>query len=143
MRPGTSHQRTSACGSRASVHMAIPPEPLGPPAVTNLDAGPVPTDPSETSPGTEAKAVAPHSGRANSPAPIQNSIWRIWGLRALLVLAVVGVGVWRYKITRPDYRLARGQALLRAGDWDAVEEYAHRLEAAGHADYAHLLRGES
>ena len=61
----------------------------------------------------------------------------------MVVLVVLGVAAWCYKITRPDYRLARGQAMLREGDWDAAEDYARRLEAAGQADYAHLLRGES
>lgn len=60
----------------------------------------------------------------------------------LLVLAVAGGCVWRYRITRPEYRLAGGQDAIRAKDWDTAGRYADRLEAAGYTDQSHLLRGE-
>jgi tetratricopeptide (TPR) repeat protein len=63
-------------------------------------------------------------------------------LLILLVCAVVAGG-WRYRITRPDYRLARGQQAIRDHDAEAVRAYANRLESAGYPDHAHLLRGEA
>lgn len=62
----------------------------------------------------------------------------------LLVLAVLaGLGGWAYhKTTRPDYRLRRGQEAARHGDYDRAAELAALLEAEGHPDHAHLLRGE-
>jgi tetratricopeptide (TPR) repeat protein len=63
----------------------------------------------------------------------------------LLVLALVALaaGGWRYRVTRPDYRLARGQEALRAGDFPRAAELADKLDAAGSADRAALLRGET
>jgi tetratricopeptide (TPR) repeat protein len=65
-------------------------------------------------------------------------------LAGLLVLALLGgLGGWAYwATTRPDYRLRRGQEAARRGDFDRAEELADKLQAAGHADHAHLLRGE-
>jgi tetratricopeptide (TPR) repeat protein len=68
--------------------------------------------------------------------------WRKWGKLALLVLVVAGLVVWRVCVTRPAYRLARGQESIRAGDLEQAKYYADKLEAAGHSDEAHLLRGE-
>lgn len=61
---------------------------------------------------------------------------------ALLILLILA-GAWRYRVTRPDYRYARGRAAVEAGEWAAAERYAARLERAGRADHAHLLRAES
>jgi tetratricopeptide (TPR) repeat protein len=61
----------------------------------------------------------------------------------LLIAAVLGAAGWRYRITRPDYRLARGQEALRAGDSTTATHLADRLEAAGHPDHAALLRAEA
>jgi tetratricopeptide (TPR) repeat protein len=47
---------------------------------------------------------------------------------------------WNYT---PDYRLRCGQQAVRQFEIDRAEEIALRLEADGHKDYAHLLRGES
>lgn len=63
-------------------------------------------------------------------------------LAGLILVAMAAAG-WRYRITRPDYRFARGQEALEAGQFKAAEQYAVRLEAAGQADRAHLLRAES
>jgi tetratricopeptide (TPR) repeat protein len=60
----------------------------------------------------------------------------------LLVLLVLGAGYWRYRITRPAYRLAQGTEAVKARDWDTVERYATQLEAGTHSDHANLLRGE-
>lgn len=49
--------------------------------------------------------------------------------------------MWRYHVTRPGYRLARGEEAIRARDWTGAEAEAARLEAAGYPDHAHLLRG--
>lgn len=67
--------------------------------------------------------------------------------RAVLVLAVFALGVaafvgWRYRVTRPDYRLARGTEAVRARDWAAAEGHVARLEASGAADHARLLAAE-
>jgi tetratricopeptide (TPR) repeat protein len=60
----------------------------------------------------------------------------------MLVLLAVALCGWRYRVTRADYRLGRGQEAVREGDWKEAEQLAHRLEATGHPDHAHLLRGE-
>ena len=62
---------------------------------------------------------------------------------SLLGLTLIAAGGWRYRVSRPDYRLARGEVAVRAGDTQAVRDLADRLEASGHADHAHLLRGEA
>jgi tetratricopeptide (TPR) repeat protein len=64
-------------------------------------------------------------------------------LIALLVLAAVGAAGWRYRVTRPHYRLARGEEAIGISDWERVGYYADKLAAAGNADEAHLLRGEA
>jgi tetratricopeptide (TPR) repeat protein len=64
----------------------------------------------------------------------------------LLVLALVAAPVaagWWYRATRPEARLQRGRDAVRRGDWEAAEVLADRLEAAGDANRANLLRGES
>src|SRR5262245_33737790 len=69
--------------------------------------------------------------------------WR--GRIALIVLILCALGAvgWRYRVTRPDYCLARGEAAVLAKDWDAVVLYAERLEVNGHANYSYLLRGQA
>ena len=69
-----------------------------------------------------------------------------WPRRAALLLVALGVlavGGWKYRTSRPDYRLARGQEAVRAGNAAAVRESADRLDAAGYADHARLLRGDA
>ena len=61
----------------------------------------------------------------------------------LFLFGLEGAGGWRYRVTRLEYRLARGQDAIRAGDAEKVRDYADRLEAAGYTDQAHLLRGEA
>jgi tetratricopeptide (TPR) repeat protein len=68
--------------------------------------------------------------------------WRRRVTLLILILASLGAAGWRYRITRPEYRLARGQEAVRAGNAEAVRDYADRLEDAGYPDHAHLLRGE-
>ena len=68
--------------------------------------------------------------------------------RTLLVLAVLAGlvaagGVWRYRTTRPAYRLRLGQEAVLRGDWNEAEEQAIRLEASGYPDHACLVRGHS
>jgi tetratricopeptide (TPR) repeat protein len=57
--------------------------------------------------------------------------------------AAAGVGWWWYTITRPEVRLRAGQEALQQGDWERAEHLAAVLQAGGHPDHAHLLRGES
>src|SRR5256885_11345259 len=52
-----------------------------------------------------------------------------------------GAAWWRHT-ARPDYLLRRGQEVLRQGRWQEAERLALRLETAGDADRAHLIRGE-
>ena len=69
-----------------------------------------------------------------------------WRRRITLLILILGTligGGWRYRITRPDYRFARGQDAIRARNAEAVRAYAARLEAAGYPDHAYLLRGEA
>ena len=61
----------------------------------------------------------------------------------LLALGALAFGGWRYRITRPDYRLERGLEALRAGDFPRAADHADRLAAAGHDDHSALLRGEA
>jgi tetratricopeptide (TPR) repeat protein len=61
---------------------------------------------------------------------------------AAFALAVAAAAGWRYRITRPDYRLARGQEAVAAKDWAAAEGYVGKLEAAGRIDHARLLAAE-
>jgi tetratricopeptide (TPR) repeat protein len=72
---------------------------------------------------------------------------RQWS-RTLAGLAVAlgllgGVGSWRFRVTRPDYRLRQGQAALLREDYDKAAELTSLLETSGHFDHAHLLRGQS
>src|SRR3954468_1478812 len=62
---------------------------------------------------------------------------------AVVALVLAGGGGWWYRTTRPAYRLQRGQAALRAGDFDRANSYADLLESAGRLDEALLLRGEA
>ncbi len=66
-----------------------------------------------------------------------------WWLTVALVAAAASGAGWWYHITRPAYRWQRGQDALRQQDWLKVEAVARRLEAAGDADRACLLRGEA
>src|SRR5262249_17549366 len=59
---------------------------------------------------------------------------------AVLVAAVAGY--WRYRVTRPEYRLRQGQEAIHQGDLREAERWAAALEAAGDPDRAHLLRGQ-
>src|SRR5437868_4930578 len=64
----------------------------------------------------------------------------------LVCLAVIasGAGAWGYYYTaQPAYRLRRGQAAIRAGDYQAGAAEAVALEADGYGDEALLLRGEA
>jgi tetratricopeptide (TPR) repeat protein len=65
------------------------------------------------------------------------------GLWLVLAVAAVGaLGLWRYRVTRPEYRLKQGQEALYHGDIYEADRCAASLEAAGYADHAHLLRGQ-
>jgi tetratricopeptide (TPR) repeat protein len=66
-----------------------------------------------------------------------------WCWFAVALVTVVASGAaWWYHVTRPAYRWQRGREALRQNDWFGVEDIARRLEAAGDADHACLLRGE-
>ncbi|MFO0930288.1 MAG: tetratricopeptide repeat protein [Gemmataceae bacterium] len=61
----------------------------------------------------------------------------------VVVVAAVGCAGWWYWVTRPAYRLARGQEAVARGDWDAADLLVDQLEASGDSDRSALLRGES
>jgi tetratricopeptide (TPR) repeat protein len=67
-------------------------------------------------------------------------LW-LGGLVAALVLGGAVGGRW-YSASRPEHRLRRGQEALLQGDVWAADQLAARLEASGHPDHAHLLRGQ-
>jgi len=69
--------------------------------------------------------------------------WPRWAVIALLVLMAATAGWWRYRVTRPDYRLARGEEAIRTNDWEQVNTIIDTLEATGRTDEAHLLRGKA
>lgn len=62
------------------------------------------------------------------------------GLAGVLVAA--SLAVWWYHTTRPDYRLARGQELIRRGKSSQARQIANQLTTDGHTDHGHLLRGQ-
>src|SRR5262249_14985324 len=64
-----------------------------------------------------------------------------WLLAAAVALGLAGgVAAGWYQEARPEQRLRRGQEARRRPDSATAEEMARRLEAAGDADRAHLLR---
>jgi tetratricopeptide (TPR) repeat protein len=67
----------------------------------------------------------------------------MWLLVRLTALAAVAVGLagWRYAVTRPDYRFARGLEAARGGRVDDALWYADRLEATD-PPAAGLIRAE-
>jgi tetratricopeptide (TPR) repeat protein len=86
------------------------------------------------------------SSTAPSVTPGVRRRWRPnWRQAGLLLLVLLGIGnfvVWRYRVTRPDYQLQRGQTAIRLHDWDTVAEIAQRLFDAGHRNHAAVLRAE-
>jgi tetratricopeptide (TPR) repeat protein len=66
----------------------------------------------------------------------------VW-LTGLVLLAggAGGAAAWQHHVSRPEYRLRRGQEALRRHDWAAAVEQADLLAAAD-PDRAHLLRGQ-
>jgi tetratricopeptide (TPR) repeat protein len=62
-----------------------------------------------------------------------------------VVVASLGgaVGYQRYRVSRPAYRLRHGQEALLRGDPVEARNAADLLAAAGCADEAHLLRGQT
>ena len=84
----------------------------------------------------------------SAKVPSPSFSWRFLTRRRLLlftpiVLLVALAAGARYRVTQPDYRLARGEQAIQDGDWERTESYAGLLEASGHPDHAHLLRGEA
>src|SRR5262245_2862898 len=64
-------------------------------------------------------------------------------LVSFVIIAAVVTANWRYRITRPDYRFARGQAAIAKRDWKSSDVLATKLESTGYPDHAHLLRAEA
>ncbi|MDB5308320.1 MAG: tetratricopeptide repeat protein [Gemmataceae bacterium] len=92
---------------------------------------------------TESPPTGPATAPGSRPPGPRVGRWKRRITLVLLVLAAAGAGGWRYRVTRPDYRLARGQEAVQQRDWDEVDAIADRLAAAGHPDRAYLLRGEA
>ena len=69
---------------------------------------------------------------------------RLLGLWSLAILAVLlgAAGVWRARTIRPEDALRQGQEALLRGDGERADQMAVRLESAGYADHAHVLRGQ-
>ena len=65
------------------------------------------------------------------------------GLLIGVLLAALAVGGWRYRVTRTEYRFARGREAVAAGRWDRAARFADELAAAGHPDHALLLRADA
>ncbi|HYH65390.1 MAG TPA: tetratricopeptide repeat protein [Urbifossiella sp.] len=77
-----------------------------------------------------------------APPPPGRRAWRGWFVLAAFLIVAAAVGGWRYRVTRPDYQLARGEEAIRAENWADAGRAIDRLEAAGAADHAAVLRGE-
>ena len=73
-----------------------------------------------------------------SSKPSTSSKQFAWGLISrrqiaiaiLVVIALAAIG-WRIRITRPDYRLARGEEAIADSDWKSADRLANRLAASG------------
>lgn len=69
---------------------------------------------------------------------------RLLFLFPVAALVVAGLAVWWWsRSDLPEARLSRGREAIRRHDFDAAERESERLDAAGHADLARLLRGET
>src|ERR1051326_7150090 len=71
---------------------------------------------------------------------------RRYGLALLGLCCLAGLiaaaGSWRYRVSRPEYRLRQGQEALQRGDLAEAETLVEHLEAAGYPVHAHVLRGQ-
>lgn len=77
-----------------------------------------------------------------APPPPGRRARRGWFVLTGVLLVAAAIGAWRYRVTRPDYQLARGEDALRAENWADAARTIDRLEAAGAAEHAAVLRGE-
>jgi tetratricopeptide (TPR) repeat protein len=69
--------------------------------------------------------------------------FRLVALLSLTAFLLLGfVGWWRHT-SRPAYRLARGQALVREGKYSQARQMAKQLLDEGHTDEGRLLRGHA
>jgi tetratricopeptide (TPR) repeat protein len=68
---------------------------------------------------------------------------RVLGSLVVVLGLLGGIAYWRFRAPDPDERLHQGQAALLREDYDKAAELTSLLEAAGHLDHAHLLRGQS
>src|SRR5262245_11578621 len=101
-----------------------------------------PPDPPADSPEQNTSPLPPAPATASKTRARAFLSRRVIALAALAALLLAAAG-WRIRITRPDYRFARGQAAVADRDWKAAGEYADRLAGAGHDNLAHLLRAEA
>jgi tetratricopeptide (TPR) repeat protein len=78
---------------------------------------------------------------AGQPTARRLRISRYVGVFVLAIVTVSAAGWW-YHSTRPDVRLRRGLAAVRADDLSHAEQYAELLRDAGDEDRYHLLAGQ-
>src|SRR5262249_19217472 len=103
--------------------------------------------PAHDSPRVLATSVPELTSPSSEPGRwrrLRSRLWRRKRTLLVLILAVAAFATsgWRYRVTRPDYRLACGEDAVRKMDWKSADYLATRLEATGHANHAHLLRAE-
>jgi predicted Zn-dependent protease len=69
--------------------------------------------------------------------------FKSYGVYCAAALGIAGMALASWRLySNPDRLLARGEQALTRGDGDKAAAYADRLDALGHSDHAHLLRGE-
>jgi tetratricopeptide (TPR) repeat protein len=82
------------------------------------------------------------SSPVGKPTPTSRSLRQKWTVRIFFVVVVATAIGWRYRVTRPEYRLSSGEEAVQEADWKSAELYAQRLEASGHPEQAHWLRAQ-
>ena len=67
---------------------------------------------------------------------------RNWIPFSIVLLIGISLAVYRYMVTRPEYRFAIAKQSIASRDWESAEWLAARLEGAGREDLSILLRAE-
>lgn len=73
---------------------------------------------------------------------LRNTFWRKRSIAPFLILVIAITGGWRYRVTRPDYRLHAGEEAIREKKWSEATTLAAKLETSGKTDYAYWLRAQ-
>jgi len=97
---------------------------------------------SPTTPTVSDANAKPTAPRRTFWRSLKSHLWRKRVVLPVVILLILTAAAWRYRVTRTEYRFARGEEAVRQRDWNSVDELAKRLEASGQPDHARLLRAE-